>query len=178
MSWSTLAIVVLLAGACGDSSGPGGPGTAGSSGGSSAGHGGSSGTTGSAGTMGAAGTMGNAGRGGNAGSAGRGGTTGAAGTAGGGAMGTQPIGAACANTANCSQADGAAVCCLAIPACTLANQCPTSPNYVPCTDTASCIEKYTDEQVRTFPGAAGNLKVTYAQDVAIAARLLKPAGLR
>jgi 2-C-methyl-D-erythritol 4-phosphate cytidylyltransferase len=46
------------------------------------------------------------------------------------------------------------------------------------TDTSSCIEKYTDEQVRTFPGAAGNLKVTYAQDVAIAARLLKPAGLR
>jgi 2-C-methyl-D-erythritol 4-phosphate cytidylyltransferase len=46
------------------------------------------------------------------------------------------------------------------------------------TDTSSCIEKYTDEQVRTFPGAAGNLKVTYAQDVAVAARLLKPAGLR
>jgi 2-C-methyl-D-erythritol 4-phosphate cytidylyltransferase len=40
------------------------------------------------------------------------------------------------------------------------------------TDTSSCIEKYTDEQVRTFPGEAGNLKVTYAQDVAVAARLL------
>jgi 2-C-methyl-D-erythritol 4-phosphate cytidylyltransferase len=40
------------------------------------------------------------------------------------------------------------------------------------TDTSSCIEKYTDEQVRTFHGDAGNLKVTYAQDVAVAARLL------
>ena len=40
------------------------------------------------------------------------------------------------------------------------------------TDTSSCIEKYTDEQVRTFHGDAGNLKVTYAQDVAVAAKLL------
>jgi 2-C-methyl-D-erythritol 4-phosphate cytidylyltransferase len=46
------------------------------------------------------------------------------------------------------------------------------------TDTSSCIEKYTDEQVRTFAGEAGNLKVTYAQDVAVAARLLKPADSR
>jgi 2-C-methyl-D-erythritol 4-phosphate cytidylyltransferase len=44
------------------------------------------------------------------------------------------------------------------------------------TDTSSCIEKYTDEQVRTFPGEAGNLKVTYAQDVAVAARLLSRSG--
>jgi 2-C-methyl-D-erythritol 4-phosphate cytidylyltransferase len=43
------------------------------------------------------------------------------------------------------------------------------------TDTSSCIEKYTDEQVRTFPGEAANLKVTYARDVAVAARLLNPA---
>ena len=40
------------------------------------------------------------------------------------------------------------------------------------TDTASCIEKYTDEQVRVFPGDEANLKVTYPQDVAVAARLL------
>jgi 2-C-methyl-D-erythritol 4-phosphate cytidylyltransferase len=40
------------------------------------------------------------------------------------------------------------------------------------TDTSSCIEKYTEEQVRTFHGEAGNLKVTYPQDVAVAARLL------
>jgi|ERR1700722_14030335 len=40
------------------------------------------------------------------------------------------------------------------------------------TDTSSCIEKYTDEQVRTFPGEEGNLKVTYAHDVALAGCLL------
>jgi 2-C-methyl-D-erythritol 4-phosphate cytidylyltransferase len=40
------------------------------------------------------------------------------------------------------------------------------------TDTSSCIEKYTDEQVRTFPGDEGNLKVTYADDVALAGCLL------
>jgi len=40
------------------------------------------------------------------------------------------------------------------------------------TDTSSCIEKYTDLEVRTFPGAEGNLKVTYADDVAVAGRLL------
>ncbi len=129
LSLAMLAIVVLLVGACGDSSGPGGTGTAGSSGGSSAGRGG---TTGAAGTMGAAGTTGNAGT---SGSAGRGGTTGAAG--GGGATGTQPIGAACANTSNCSQADGTAVCCLSIPACVLADQCPGSPTYVSC-ETTPC----------------------------------------
>ena len=46
------------------------------------------------------------------------------------------------------------------------------------TDTSSCIEKYTDEQVRTFPGEAANLKVTYPQDVAVAARLLNRADSR
>jgi 2-C-methyl-D-erythritol 4-phosphate cytidylyltransferase len=40
------------------------------------------------------------------------------------------------------------------------------------TDTSSCIEKYTDEQVRTFPGDEGNLKVTYPHDVALAGCLL------
>jgi 2-C-methyl-D-erythritol 4-phosphate cytidylyltransferase len=40
------------------------------------------------------------------------------------------------------------------------------------TDTSSCIEKYTDEQVRTFPGGEANLKVTYAHDVAVARYLL------
>lgn len=46
------------------------------------------------------------------------------------------------------------------------------------TDTSSCIEKYTDEKVRTFPGDEANLKVTYAQDVAVAGHLLtrRPAG--
>lgn len=40
------------------------------------------------------------------------------------------------------------------------------------TDTSSCIEKYTELEVRTFPGDEGNLKVTYSQDVAVASRLL------
>jgi 2-C-methyl-D-erythritol 4-phosphate cytidylyltransferase len=48
------------------------------------------------------------------------------------------------------------------------------------TDTSSCIEKYTDLEVRTFPGDEGNLKVTYAHDVAVAGRLLsrRQAGMR
>jgi len=41
------------------------------------------------------------------------------------------------------------------------------------TDTSSCIERYTDITVQTFPGAATNLKVTYPRDIAIADRLLK-----
>jgi 2-C-methyl-D-erythritol 4-phosphate cytidylyltransferase len=40
------------------------------------------------------------------------------------------------------------------------------------TDTSSCIEKYTDEQVHTFPGDEANFKVTYAHDVAVAGHLL------
>ena len=46
------------------------------------------------------------------------------------------------------------------------------------TDTSSCIEKYTDEQVRTFPGDVRNMKVTYAHDIAVAEHLLsqRPTG--
>ena len=40
------------------------------------------------------------------------------------------------------------------------------------TDTSSCIEAYTDVEVCTFPGELGNLKVTYARDIAVAERLL------
>jgi 2-C-methyl-D-erythritol 4-phosphate cytidylyltransferase len=40
------------------------------------------------------------------------------------------------------------------------------------TDTASCIEKYTDIDVRTYRGEERNLKVTYAHDIAVAERLL------
>ena len=57
-----------------------------------------------------------------------------------GGSGTQPLGTACANSGNCSQADGPAVCCLSIPACVPEGQCPGSPNFVPCTDTASCMK--------------------------------------
>ncbi|MGZ8802667.1 MAG: IspD/TarI family cytidylyltransferase [Mycobacterium sp.] len=40
------------------------------------------------------------------------------------------------------------------------------------TDTASCVERFTDVQIRTFPGSAANLKVTYERDIAVAQRLL------
>lgn len=47
------------------------------------------------------------------------------------------------------------------------------------TDTSSCIEKYTDVEVRTFPGDEANMKVTYAHDVAVAGHLLsrQPTGM-
>lgn len=44
------------------------------------------------------------------------------------------------------------------------------------TDTSSCIERYTDIAVRTYPGRADNLKVTYPRDVAIAQHLLTDQG--
>jgi 2-C-methyl-D-erythritol 4-phosphate cytidylyltransferase len=40
------------------------------------------------------------------------------------------------------------------------------------TDTSSCIETFTDVEVRIFPGEERNLKVTYAHDIAVAERLL------
>ncbi|MEH3140830.1 MAG: IspD/TarI family cytidylyltransferase [Mycobacterium kyogaense] len=40
------------------------------------------------------------------------------------------------------------------------------------TDTSSCVERYTDVDVHTFPGSAANLKVTYPGDVAVAHQLL------
>jgi len=50
------------------------------------------------------------------------------------------------------------------------------------TDTSSCVERYTDVEVRTFAGQTTNLKVTYPRDVAVAHRLLidrdADAGLR
>lgn len=40
------------------------------------------------------------------------------------------------------------------------------------TDTASFVERFTDVEVRTFAGDACNLKVTFADDLAVAERLL------
>lgn len=40
------------------------------------------------------------------------------------------------------------------------------------TDTSSCVERFTDTEVRTFHGEERNLKVTYARDIAVAERLL------
>jgi 2-C-methyl-D-erythritol 4-phosphate cytidylyltransferase len=46
------------------------------------------------------------------------------------------------------------------------------------TDTSSCIETFTDVEVRTFNGHEHNLKVTYAHDIAVAERLLTNRGTR
>jgi hypothetical protein len=73
--------------------------------------------------------------GGSMNAAGTGGSTSTAGT-GGGSMGMQPLGAICANDGNCSQADGAAVCCNST--CTLSDQCPASTTYLPCNSAADC----------------------------------------
>jgi 2-C-methyl-D-erythritol 4-phosphate cytidylyltransferase len=40
------------------------------------------------------------------------------------------------------------------------------------TDTSSCVEAFTDTEVRTFRGGQRNLKITYAPDIAVAERLL------
>jgi 2-C-methyl-D-erythritol 4-phosphate cytidylyltransferase len=48
------------------------------------------------------------------------------------------------------------------------------------TDTSSCIEEFSDVEVRTFRGQERNIKVTYARDIAVADHLLRspaaPAG--
>ncbi|WP_441297601.1 2-C-methyl-D-erythritol 4-phosphate cytidylyltransferase [Actinosynnema sp. ALI-1.44] len=41
------------------------------------------------------------------------------------------------------------------------------------TDTASCIERFTDIQVRWVPGEQRNLKVTFAHDLVVAERFLE-----
>jgi 2-C-methyl-D-erythritol 4-phosphate cytidylyltransferase len=46
------------------------------------------------------------------------------------------------------------------------------------TDTSSCIETFTDVEVRTFDGHEHNLKVTYARDIAVAEHLLTNRGTR
>jgi 2-C-methyl-D-erythritol 4-phosphate cytidylyltransferase len=41
------------------------------------------------------------------------------------------------------------------------------------TDTASCIERYTDIHVQWVPGEQRNLKITYAHDLVVAERILE-----
>jgi 2-C-methyl-D-erythritol 4-phosphate cytidylyltransferase len=41
------------------------------------------------------------------------------------------------------------------------------------TDTSSCVQRFTDVEVHVFPGAATNLKVTFADDVRVATHLLR-----
>ena len=43
------------------------------------------------------------------------------------------------------------------------------------TDTASCVERYTDVAVRCVPGDAGNVKITFPEDLFLAERLLAKA---
>lgn len=43
------------------------------------------------------------------------------------------------------------------------------------TDTAACLERYTRLEIRAVPGEATNLKVTWPEDLALAAALLTPA---
>ncbi|MGN6577426.1 MAG: IspD/TarI family cytidylyltransferase [Nocardioides sp.] len=44
------------------------------------------------------------------------------------------------------------------------------------TDTAACVERYTDLGIRAVPCPATNIKITFPEDVALAGRLLGPAG--
>jgi 2-C-methyl-D-erythritol 4-phosphate cytidylyltransferase len=44
------------------------------------------------------------------------------------------------------------------------------------TDTAACVERYTDLTVRGVPSAATNIKITFPEDVALAERLLGGRG--
>ena len=39
------------------------------------------------------------------------------------------------------------------------------------TDTASCLERYGDLQIAAVPSTSGNLKITFPEDVSLAARL-------
>ena len=43
------------------------------------------------------------------------------------------------------------------------------------TDTASCMERYTDVPVRCVSGDAGNIKITFPEDLFLAERLLAKA---
>jgi 2-C-methyl-D-erythritol 4-phosphate cytidylyltransferase len=45
------------------------------------------------------------------------------------------------------------------------------------TDTAACLERYTDVTVRVLPGDPRNIKVTYPADLLVAGRLLLEQGL-
>lgn len=127
---------LLSLGGSGGSSGTGG---ASSMAGGSSGSSSTGGSTASGGSTATGGSNDTAGADNQAGSAAAGeatgGATSTAGT-GSGATGTQPLGAICANDANCSQSDGTAVCC--VNTCTLADQCAANPMYLPCNSTADC----------------------------------------
>jgi len=62
---------------------------------------------------------------------------GAANTGGGGPSGL-PVGSVCANDSNCSQASGAAVCCVNV--CKLQADCPGGSQFLPCNSGADCAQ--------------------------------------
>jgi hypothetical protein len=144
-------------GACNSSTpAPGGhDGGAGASG--AAGASGTNGGAGTTGASGASGTNGGAGATGASDASGGAGTAGASGAGGGGsAAGGQPLGSACANTGNCSQADGAAVCCVQISTCVLTAQCPMGTNFLACNGASDCSKFGGGKVCCKGSGAMGN----------------------
>jgi hypothetical protein len=99
--------------------------------------GGSTDTGGSQSTGGSSAVGGSKSAGGSS-TAGASGDTDGAGVTGSGASGTQPLGAICANTSNCSDSEGAVVCCQ--QTCTLADACPASTTYLACDSAADCAK--------------------------------------
>jgi hypothetical protein len=118
-----------------DQSGTGGSSGSGAAAGAAGAAGNPAGGSGAAGAAGAAGSGQNAGAGDEAGTAGESGSDG--GTLDGslGPIGTQPLGAVCANDLNCSQDQGSAVCC--VNECRLSSECPGG-SYLRCTAQSDC----------------------------------------
>jgi hypothetical protein len=117
-----------------ESEDPGGIGGSRASGGASAANGGTIHLGGTTATGGATSTGGATATGGSTGTGGSKSTGGSSGT--GGATGTQPLGSICANDGNCSQTEGETMCCMS--SCTLSEQCPSSPLYLPCNAASDC----------------------------------------
>ncbi|HWP09764.1 MAG TPA: hypothetical protein VNN72_28675 [Polyangiaceae bacterium] len=116
------------------------PSTGGSTAGGTGGAMNRGGSTSMAGSMSKGGSM-NAGGTTSTGGSTTGGSSGAAddaGMTGTGATGTQPLGGICSNDGNCSDSEGAVVCCR--QTCTLAEACPTSTTYLPCESAADCAK--------------------------------------
>jgi hypothetical protein len=87
----------------------------------------------------------------------------------GGASGTQPLGAICANDSNCSQSEGMVVCC--VNTCTLAEGCPTSPQYLPCESATDC-EAYGGGKLCCEMGSGSNLMRFCTKQSACSGRIL------
>jgi hypothetical protein len=142
---SVLGVAIGAAACGGDDSGDEGASGMGGGAGIAVGTGGGKSGTGGLGSGGASsGGAGSSGMG--SGGIGTGGTTITGGTAGagagmggtstGGVTGTQPLGSICANDGNCSQTEGAAVCCQST--CALQADCPGGTFYLACESGSDC----------------------------------------